>query len=136
MANRARYLEHQPAARRSIGRTQRLVVLGAVLALGSSFAAVAGSPFDDICPGATGRAGLCEAVGKRAVTRPSSIHMPRLDLGTIIGVTWLAAGTVVGAPEQVRGLELTLPEGYYFLVEIEGVDGAPLLRPVSRIEPR
>lgn len=62
--------------------------------------------------------------------------MPRLDLGTIIGVTWLAAGTVVGAPEQVRGLELTLPEGYYFLVEIEGVDGAPLLRPVSRIEPR
>jgi len=123
MADRARRLEHQPAAGRSIGRAQRIVILGAVLALGASSSAVAGSAFDTICLGASGRVVLCDAVGKRSVTLPNSVHMPRIDLGTIIGVTWLAAGAVTGAQDPDRTNQLALRDSYYFMVEVDGGGG-------------
>ena len=62
--------------------------------------------------------------------------MPRIDLGIIAGVTWLAAGSAIGAPDPDRPVERTLRDGYFFIVEIDAEKGAPLLRPVSRIEPR
>lgn len=62
--------------------------------------------------------------------------MPRFDLGIIVGVAWLAAGSVIGAPDPDRPVERTLRDGFYFIVEIDAEQGVPLLRPVSRIEPR
>ena len=78
----------------------------------------------------------CDAVGKRAATLPSSIHMPRIDLGIIVGVTWMAAGAAIGAPDQDRPVQHALRDDDYFIVSIDGPDGALSLRPVSRIEPR
>ena len=102
---------------------------------------MAGSPFDNLCLAGTDKAVACESVGKRAVTLPSSIHMPRIDLGTIVGVTWLPAGAAIGAqdverPDDGRPAQHAPRDGYYFIVESGATEGARLLRPVGRIEPR
>ncbi len=62
--------------------------------------------------------------------------MPRVELGTIIGVAWLRAGALICRPDLDQSVERAARDGHYFIIESDAADGATLLRPVSRTEPR